>query len=380
MTPLLPTNRLTRHLLFWMGAILLAGSTYIAEDLSNSGSCFCHPVGVFTDLFLARLPTFVVYTYLLTYQVLPLIFRGQFVGFLAGLLLLNLVRWLMNDLLTYSLTFPLTHWLHEELPFQQDTWLFGTRFPGITFWISNVIAGLFIGVKLFLQWQQKQAESQRLEREKLQTELHLLKLQLDPAFLFDTLDTLQPLIQQQAKQAPEVILKLAHFLRYILYESQIDSVPIAREIAIIDYYVFLQQTLHPTNLDVSFSVRGSIDYQSIAPLTLFPVVENAFRQLPTEPGAQQTDEPNWVSVDLAVSESLVSLKVVSESTSPYLSPHEDNRLADLAGLQKQLTFYYPHRYQIKIWQEDRIKVVTLTIEFPTNSPISVAEATTDTIA
>ncbi len=377
MAPRLPTNRLTRHLLFWVAAILLAGSTYVLDVISNSGS-FSHQFGVFTDLFLARIPTFIFYTYLLTYQVLPLIFRGQYVGFFVGLLVLSLAKWILNDLLSYCLTFPLLHWLHKELPFQQDTWLFGSLFPGTTFWISNVIAGLFIGGKLFLQWQQKQAESQRLEREKLQTELYLLKLQLDPAFLFNILDTLQPLIRQQAKQGPEVILKLAHFLRYILYESQIESVPIAREIGIIDQYIFLQQTLHPSNLDVSFSVRGSIDHQSIAPLTLFPIVENTFRQLYSASVAQGADEPNWMSVDLAVSESLVSLKVVSEST--YLTHDEDNRLPDLAGLQKQLTFYYPGRHQLKIWQEDRIKVVTLTIEFPTNSPTSVSEATTDTIA
>ncbi len=243
MTPSLPTNRLTRHLLFWVGAILLAGSTSILENITNSGS-FSHRAGVLADLFLGRLPTIVVYTYLLTYQVVPLIFRGQFVGFFAGLLLLNLGMWILNDLLTYSLTIPLMQWLRKAPPFQLDTWLFGSLFPGTTFRISNVIAGLFIGIKLFLQWQQKQVESQRLDREKLQTELHLLKLKLDPAFLFSTLDTLQPLIRQQSQQAPEVILKLAHFLRYILYESQADRVPLDREIGLIDHYIFLQQSTY----------------------------------------------------------------------------------------------------------------------------------------
>ena len=102
MIPRIPTRRLTRHLLLWVGAILLAGSTYILEDISHSGS-FSHRTGVFADLLLTRLPTFVVYTYLLTYQVLPLIFQRQFVGFLAGVLLLNLAMWLMNDFLSYSL-------------------------------------------------------------------------------------------------------------------------------------------------------------------------------------------------------------------------------------------------------------------------------------
>ena len=372
MTLHLPTNRLTRHLLFWVGVTLLAGSTYILEDISASGY-FSHRAGVVADLFLARLPTFVVYTYLLAYWILPLIFRRHFIRFLSGLLLLNLGRWLMNDLLTYSLKLPLMRLLHEELPIQQDNWLFASLFPGRTFWISNVIAGLFICIKLFLEWQQKQAESQLLENEKLQTELQLLKLQLNPIFLFKTLDALQPLIQQKAKQAPEVVLKLAHLLRYMLYESQPERVPVTREIDVIDNYIFLQQTIHPTDLEVSFTVRGNLFHQSIAPLSLFPIVEQAFGQLP----AQQSKEPGWISVDLAVSESLISLKVVSEST--YQFPNEDSALAGLLGLQKQLTFYYPHQHQLKIWQEDRIKVVTLTIAIPTNSPTSVSEYTSDTI-
>lgn len=368
MTPRLPTNRLTRHLLFWGGVIVLAGSTYIAEDISDSGY-FSHRVGVLVDLFLARLPSFVVYTYLLTYRLLPLLFRGQFVVFLAGILLLNLITWILNDLLTYSLQFPLVHWLHEAPPFQRGTWLFGSLFPGRTFWISNVLAGLFICGKLFLQWQQKQAESQRLEREKLTQELELLKLQLNPTFLFNTLTTLQPLIEQQAPQAPEAVLKLAHFLRYILYESQLEAVPVARELTAIEQFVFLQRIMQPTGLEVSLTSRGHLDCQSIAPLSLFPIVENAFAQLP----AKRMDEPAWVSIDLSVTDTQLMLKVINELTNSLDS--ETSRPTNLEGLHKQLAFYYPNTHSLTVLQEDQVKVVTLIISFPTNrvapTPVSM---------
>jgi hypothetical protein len=357
MVPRLPTNRLIRHLLFWAGITLLAGSTYVLEDMSNS-NYFSHPAGVVADLFLARLPTFVVYTYFLTYRVLPLVFRGQYIGFVAGILLLNLARWLLNDLLTYGLTFPLVHWLHEEPLFNQDTWLFGSSFPGRTFMTSNVVAGLFICVKLFLQWQQKQAESQRLEREKLRTELRLLKLQLNPTFLFNTLDTLQPLIRQQAKQAPEVVLKLAHFLRYILYESQFESVPVATELSAIEQFVFLQRTMHPTGLEVSLTARGNLDRRSIAPLSLFPLVENAFNQLP----AKRTDEPAWVSIDLAVNDTALTLKVIN-AQSEVVTDHSQQ----FADIQKQLYFHYASTHHLQVWQENQVHVVTLTIWLPTNN-------------
>lgn len=353
MIPHLPTHRLTRHLLFWGGATLLAGSTYILEDMSNH-DYFAHRAGVFVDLFLARLPTFVVYTYLLAYWIVPLLFRGQFIGFFVGLLLLNLAKWLLNDWLTYSVTFPLTHWL----PLQQNTWLFGSTFPGITFWMSNIIAGLFICIKLFAQWQQKLAESQRLEREKLTQELELLKLQLNPTFLFSTLHSVQPLIEQHDKQAPEVIMKLAHLLRYVLYDSQSVNVLVSQEIAAIEQFVFLQQIVRPVGLEVSLTARGNLNAQSIAPLSLFPIVEQAFNQLPPS----RADEPAWVSIDLVVSEESLTLKVVNPQ--PVIVTSSSKQLADI---QKQLYFHYGNAYRLQVWQEERIQVVTLTLLFPTNS-------------
>ena len=357
MTLRLPINRLNRHLLFWAGVIVLAGTTYILEDISNSGS-FAHRTGVVADLFLARLPTFVVYTYLLTYWVVPWLFRGQFVRFFAGVLLLNLVRWFLNDLLTYSLKSPLMHGLHEELSVRPATWLFDSLFPGTTFWPSNVIAGLFICVKLFREWQQKQAESQRLERKKIETELQLLKLELNPTFLFGSLRTLHHLTQQQAKQAPEVVLDLAHFLRYVLYENKAEIVPLALEVDIIQHYVSLQRVMHPTDLDVSLTVRGDLVGQIIPPYILFPVVENAFGRLELDKLTRPPDEPAWVSIDLAITDTQLTLKVINGQ--PDSKTAADSSM-DMAAIKKQLYFHYADAYALEILSEADAFIVALTI-------------------
>ena len=368
-----PIIRFIRHLLFWAGVNLFFFIGYFTQPEVYT----LDPIPFLVELFFASLLTLLFYTYILIYILLPLLFRGAYNWFAMGLLGLNIVASILYDVLGYLQQF-IQHWIGHDPSRLVNSIVFTNPLLGPIFFEINLVAGLMAGIKLFYQWRQKQQESQPLEREKLQNELQLLKLQLNPDFLFGSLDALHTLAEQQTTLAPKVVLKLAHFLRYILYESQTPRVPLAREIGIIDHYIFLQRTSHPTNLEVSLSVRGAINHHSIAPLTLFSIVENAFRQLPTEVATHQSDEQNWVSVDLAVSESLVSLKVVSEN---ICQPHdEDNSLQELARLQKQLTFYYPGRHQLKIWQEDRIKVVTLTIEFPTKSPTSVSEATTDTIA
>ncbi|WP_461049993.1 sensor histidine kinase [Spirosoma arcticum] len=214
------------------------------------------------------------------------------------------------------------------------------------------------GIKLFDQWRQKQQESQRLEREKLQNELQLLKLKLNPDFLFGSLHALHRLIQQQSTLAPEVVLKLAHFLRYVLYESQSDRMPLLREIEIIENYVSLQRSIHPAGLDVSFSVRGNLSNRTVGSLLLFQLVEHAFRDLPAERDNPYTDEPDWVSIDLAITETQLTLKVIDGQ----MNNRADNS-NQLADIQKQLYFHYADSYDLQVYPEPDAYIVTLTLPF-----------------
>ena len=352
-----PSNRLKRHLLFWVGfGLFIAVIPTIGSDF-----CFCgHVLRELLYEFAILIPTSLLFTYPLAYGLLPLAFRRQFGLFLGGVLLLYATSWFQFDLLVYGLQDVLKQWFSYTPTYPADTWLFSSPFPGASFLPMNITAGLFISLKLFRQWQQKQAENQRLEREKLTQELALLKLQLNPTFLFGTLSTLHTLTQYQPKQAPEVVLKLAQFLRYVLYESQAEAVPLAREIEVISDYVFLQRIIHATLVEVSFTIRGTTDNQRIAPLSLFPIIESTFRQFPAE-----LTEPTWISLDLAVTETQVTLKVINERTHPPTD--EANTSTNLNGLRKQLAFYYPNNHSLKTLHEDRINVVTLIISFPTNS-------------
>ncbi len=359
----LPNNRLTRHLLFWAGIVLFFGLIDIAEDIAHSGFCFCHWVPLLSGLFLARLPTFLAYAYPLAYWVFPLVFRGQFIRFFGGLLLLNLVAWFLHDLLIYSFQYTITHWLHQKLPFQHNSWLFDSAFPGQSFHAANLAAGLFICLKLFWQWQQKNTESYQLEQEKLRRELTLLKLQINPDFLFGSLLTLRQLACQQSRQAPEVVLHLAHFLRYVLYESQADQVLLSREVTIIEYYVSLQQTMHPTGLDVSLSVRGQEKGHTLAPLLLFTVVEQAFRQLPDQLAAIKSGELSWVSIDIAIGETQLILKVVHGQ--PAIAHPDD--VVWVGDARKRLHFHYGNTFALTLHSEPDAYIVALTL------PLAVAQ-------
>lgn len=348
------TNRFIRHLLFWAGVLLfffIGFFTQVPEVYTVD------PIRFLVELFFASLLTYLLYTYTLVYGLLPMLFRGMYGWFAVGLLGLNIMTSLVYEVLGYEKSL-LLHWIGYDSSRFVNTIEFTNPFTSPIFIESNLVAGLMVGIKLFSRWYKKQQESQRLEREKIQTELQLLKLQLNPDFLFSSLDQLATMTFQKSKQAPELVLKLAHLLRYVLYESQAELVPLAREVDMIEHYVFLQRIIHPTNLEVSFTVRGNTEYHSIAPSSLFPIVENAFHQLPIE----QPDEPAWVSIDLATDETHLTLKVINGQVD-----NSTGNSKQLADIRKQLYFHYADDYDLQILSEPDAFIVSLTLPLPTSS-------------
>ncbi|MBD2704602.1 histidine kinase [Spirosoma sp. BT702] len=310
-----------------------------------------------------------LFTYPLAYGLLPLLFRRRLGLFVVGVLLLYTFSWFQFDASIYLLQYALTQWFSYTPNYQVDTWFFSTNFPGDFFVLTVFGAGLFIGLKLYGEWEKKQTEAQQLEREKLTQELDLLKLQINPHLLFGTLTVLYQLTNQRSKQAPQVALNLAHFLRYVLYESRAENLPLSHEIDLINQYIFLQQTLYSDTLNISFTARGSIDLWRIEPLLFFSIIEKIIQQVVGEQSHEQLPQTTWVSIDLLAENSQLILKVVSELHQPN---QETDRSIKLNELKKQLNLYYPEKHRLAIWQENQIQVITLTLSKSVSDPMPSA--------
>lgn len=142
-------------------------------------------------------------------------------------------------------------------------------------------------IVLALQWARQNSRIIALEKEKTQTELDLLKQQLNPHFFFNTLNNLYALSLQQAKEAPESILRLSELMRYVIYSGNKALVGIAEEVKYIQDYLQLQQLRLRRNLSLTFEIDIDDETQPIAPLLLIIFVENAFKHgiEPAEEGA-----------------------------------------------------------------------------------------------
>jgi len=146
---------------------------------------------------------------------------------------------------------------------------------------STVVFGLVwaasSGIRLTAEW--KKADDRRRESEnaRLNAELHQLKSQLHPHFLFNTLNGIYTLALSKNDAAPDAVMKLSHLLRYVLAESSSDFVPLARDLEHLQHFIALHQMRLTEKTPVHFQVEGEATKQQIAPLLFLPFVENAFK-------------------------------------------------------------------------------------------------------
>ena len=242
-------------------------------------------------------------------------------------------------------------------------------------WWTSVSSGLFsapkviavaTGIKLIKRWYLKQKEKERLEKEKLITNLALLKAQIHPEFLFSSLDKMLLCLQKKdVAGASTLLLRLADILSYMLYDCNNIFVPLDKEIKIIKDYVVLQKTTMEKQLEIDIAAKGEIENKRIVPLLLFPFIESSFARF-----ANQDLETYWLNIEFFVDKSTFTMKVIS-GKSLELSDSTSND--DLDKTIKRLNFFYAGNYELKTTMEPEIMMTYLKINL--TPPVAESENT-----
>ncbi|QCR25089.1 two-component system sensor protein [Pontibacter sp. SGAir0037] len=220
------------------------------------------------------------------------------------------------------------------------------------------VAGFAGAIKLAKHWYQKNQLNLKLEHEKLTAELQLLKAQVHPHFLFNTLNNLYSLTLTHSAEAPEVVLKLSGLLRYMLYEGNVPKVPLSKEVKLITDYLELEKMRYGNRLDLSVNLSGDFDGKLIAPLLLLPFLENSFKH-----GASEHLDQAWVSLDLSVRENKLKLKLMNAlpEASALTAGGVRSGGIGLQNVQKRLQLIYPDQHELKIIREAEVFIVTLVL-------------------
>ncbi|RDC65711.1 sensor histidine kinase [Adhaeribacter pallidiroseus] len=171
--------------------------------------------------------------------------------------------------------------------------------------------------------------------------MDFLRAQINPHFLFNILNNLYALTLKKSELAPDVVLKLADLMEYMLYDSTAEKVLLEKEVAYLRNYFALEQLRVNGNSAMSLQVNANFNGQEIAPLLLLPLVENAAKHGLNTPG-----ENNWLTVNIGLRQS--TLTVIVENTKPPVVSSKSKGGIGLGNLRKRLELLYPARHCLQL--------------------------------
>jgi LytS/YehU family sensor histidine kinase len=201
------------------------------------------------------------------------------------------------------------------------------------------------------RWYLKQKEKERVEKEKLITDLQLLKAQIHPGFLFSSLDHIHAYAKKNSQEAPELLLKLSDLLSYMLYECDDPKVPLEKELTMMKEYIYMEKIGYGDTLEFETAVKGNTANQFIAPLLLLPFIENSFKYCINQ------NEQSWINLEISIENDILIMKLMNG-----ISLTESIILTDdILNAQKRLELLYAGKHELKMYAEQEIYVMLLKI-------------------
>ncbi|MFC4721744.1 sensor histidine kinase [Geojedonia litorea] len=225
----------------------------------------------------------------------------------------------------------------------------------------NILPFIHVGaiaasIKLLKHWYFQRQLTIEAEQQKTVAELKLLKAQLHPHFLFNTLNNLYSHTLDASPKSPEIVMKLSGLLRFMIYESNSARIPLSTELELLQYYISLEQLRYGDRLEISLTISGAIEKYQIAPLLILPFLENAFKH-----GTSRQIDQCWISFDLAMENKMMRFKLVNS-----IDPNADDNLDKLGGLglqnvKRRLQLLYKDQHSLHLVRLDEVFVVTLDL-------------------
>jgi LytS/YehU family sensor histidine kinase len=231
----------------------------------------------------------------------------------------------------------------------------GILFMSVNRSVSLCLVLLLIGgfIRLGYSFLRNQNEKKALENAHLNAEVNFLKSQINPHFLFNTLNGIYSQAHQKSEHTENSILKLSDLLRYVLYDSSEDKVDLGKDIQYLTNYIDLQKLRLSQKVTIEYKVTGNVKGRQIAPLLLITFVENAFKH-----GISYTN-PSTINIVLTIFEQTLTLLVSNPVT-------ETNSFVSTGGLglknvTRRLDLLYPEKYLLDIVHNDYLHIVNLKI-------------------
>jgi len=202
------------------------------------------------------------------------------------------------------------------------------------------VVGFAVCLQIIADWRRQGSLNQQLKTSQSELALKVLKAQLHPHFLFNTLNNLYGLSLQKSAATPDGILKLSVLLDYLLYAAEKDSVSLHQEVELLDNYISLEKLRYGKELSVKSSISEDLVSLRIAPLILLPLAENAFKH-----GQKANDGCLHLTILLTVEQTQLKV-VLGNSFQSSLPRAKSHGGIGLQNLRERLDLLYPESYEL----------------------------------
>ncbi|MGA9651434.1 sensor histidine kinase [Pedobacter sp.] len=211
------------------------------------------------------------------------------------------------------------------------------------FFIEIFICGFFMVssclIKFAADWFANENIQRNLESERKEMELQFLKSQLNPHFLFNSLNNIYSLAYQKSDKTADAIMKLSEIMRYMIYESNTPTVSLSKEVDYLKNYIELQKIRFKDGAFIEMTLNGEIDNQKVVPLMLISFVENAFKH------GVVNDPAEPVKIDIIANQKILHFSVINKKNNQNKDAQGG---VGLPNVERRLQLIYPDRYKLNV--------------------------------
>lgn len=335
-----PALRILLHLAYWILVWCLTNLLFGYGNLLNTYSLmYCSII-----LLIAA-----GVSYWIVYFLIPRFLSSGRYGFFLVFLVFTVVVSLDLELIT-TMLFIIFLERFQILTFFNHTREVYSLLTGTYF-----IVFLSVAIKLVEFWYREQGRKHAALRDKVEAELKLLKSQIHPHFLFNTLNNIYSLALQKSDRAPEAVLKLSGLLDYLIYQGEAEKVSLKKETDFIHHYLELENLRYGERLSIDFQTSGDPDGVRLAPLLLIPLVENAFKH-----GISKSREKQQLKIKLDIRGR--NMEFYIENSIPRKPGDDPGGGMGLENLRKRLNLMYPGRHSLEIRDDGKTYIALLKLE------------------
>lgn len=243
-----------------------------------------------------------------------------------------------------------------------DSWI-DYLFPGYYFvayygfWDITLYLIVFLLLTTLIKLARAWFVVKQLEKENTENQLKVLRSQLNPHFLFNSLNNIYSLARKKDEQTPDTVLKLSDILRYVIYDSDQDEIDFESEIEFMRKYIALQQLrLHDQSI-VEFNIEGITEGQKIAPLLFIPFIENSFKH-----GLSDKHNEGYIHINLVGRKESIYFRIKNSKGKSDVNLKAKYRGVGIMNVKKRLELLYKDRYHLEINNSKKSYEVKLEIK------------------